>query len=180
MKFRHAFTLVELLVVIAIIGLLSTIAIVSLTSARSKARDTKRLADIHQITTAMQLYRQDNGNYPDPGALGCTGGSTAYYCLGHGDGGSCWPGIPYHGCTALDNAMSPYIAKIPDDPENNTSYWGDAYVYLYSGSNSGVVAPFIHWGMDQQTNSTICNGGVAGQWGAPGRNRWYCLTALPL
>ena len=71
---RGAFTLVELLVVISIIGLLSTIAIVSLTSARMKARDTKRIVDIRQISLAMQMYRQDNGNYPDPGALLCTGG----------------------------------------------------------------------------------------------------------
>jgi prepilin-type N-terminal cleavage/methylation domain-containing protein len=39
---RRAFTLVELLVVIAIIGLLSTVAVVSLAGARSKARDVKR------------------------------------------------------------------------------------------------------------------------------------------
>jgi prepilin-type N-terminal cleavage/methylation domain-containing protein len=61
---RRAFTLVELLVVIAIIGLLSTVAVVSMSSVRSKARDTKRLADMRQIMTALELYKDTNSYYP--------------------------------------------------------------------------------------------------------------------
>jgi prepilin-type N-terminal cleavage/methylation domain-containing protein len=40
---RKAFTLVELLVVISIIGLLSTIAVTSLSSARRQSRNAKRM-----------------------------------------------------------------------------------------------------------------------------------------
>jgi prepilin-type N-terminal cleavage/methylation domain-containing protein len=178
---RRAFTLVELLVVIAIIGLLSTVAVVATTSTRSKARDTKRIADIKQIMTAMVLYRENNpaGTYPDPGALGCAGGSGGWYCLGQATGNNCWVG-GITGCTNLNNALQPYIAKIPDDPENNTSYYGDAYAYLYSGTDNGIVAPFLHWGMDQQTTSATCMGGAAGQWNPVGRSRYWCETALPL
>jgi prepilin-type N-terminal cleavage/methylation domain-containing protein len=61
---KSGFTLVELLVVIAIIGLLSTIAVVSLSSARGKARDTKRIADVKQITTSLEQYYNDNNGYP--------------------------------------------------------------------------------------------------------------------
>ncbi|MEY4744976.1 MAG: hypothetical protein RL272_921, partial [Candidatus Parcubacteria bacterium] len=46
---NKGFTLIELLVVIAIIGLLSTLAVVALNSARQKSRDSKRVADIKQI-----------------------------------------------------------------------------------------------------------------------------------
>lgn len=58
------FTLVELLVVIAIIGLLSTLAVVALGSARSRARDARRISDIKQIQTALELYHADQGVYP--------------------------------------------------------------------------------------------------------------------
>ncbi len=54
-KNLKGFTLIELLVVIAIIGLLSTLAVVSLNSAREKARDAKRLSDIKQISTVIEM-----------------------------------------------------------------------------------------------------------------------------
>ena len=66
-KQRAGFTLIELLVVIAIIGLLSTVAVVSLNNARKKARMTKRAADMKQMRTALELYYNDNNGYPNPG-----------------------------------------------------------------------------------------------------------------
>jgi len=63
-KFQSGFTLIELLVVIAIIGVLATIVTVSLNSARLKARNTRRMADLAQIKLALESYRIDNGAYP--------------------------------------------------------------------------------------------------------------------
>lgn len=60
---QRGFTLIELLVVISIIGLLSTIAIVSLNGARAKARDVKRKADLQQILLALEDYHTDTGSY---------------------------------------------------------------------------------------------------------------------
>ncbi len=61
---KKGFTLIELLVVIAIIGLLSTFAVVSLNSARSKARDTKKLSDLANIQKAIEMYKISNGTPP--------------------------------------------------------------------------------------------------------------------
>ena len=81
---QRGFTLIELLVVIAIIGLLSTLAVVSLNNARAKSRDARRVSDIKQIQTALELYYNDCGGYPTAAAAGsavagpATCGSTTY------------------------------------------------------------------------------------------------------
>jgi len=63
-KKEKGFTLLELLVVIGIIGLLASILVVNLTSARKRARDTKRVADIRNLQTASEDYYGKNGKYP--------------------------------------------------------------------------------------------------------------------
>ncbi|MBL7057719.1 type II secretion system protein [Patescibacteria group bacterium] len=64
MKRQKGFTLIELLVVIAIIGLLSTLAVIALNNARSKSRDARRVSDIKQIQSALELYYNDANGYP--------------------------------------------------------------------------------------------------------------------
>jgi len=61
---KKAFTLIELLVVIAIIGILATLAVVALQQARQNARDSKRMADMKQVHTALELFFNENGRYP--------------------------------------------------------------------------------------------------------------------
>jgi len=53
---NRGFTLIELLVVIAIIGILASVVLASLNSARQKSRDSRRVADIKQIQLALELY----------------------------------------------------------------------------------------------------------------------------
>lgn len=62
---EKGFTLIELLVVVAIIGLLSSIVLASLSGARSKARDTKRVGEMRSIENALTLYSvANNGGVP--------------------------------------------------------------------------------------------------------------------
>jgi prepilin-type N-terminal cleavage/methylation domain-containing protein len=58
------FTLIELLVVIAIVGILTAILLASLSSVRAKARDTARASELHQVTSALELYYVGHGQYP--------------------------------------------------------------------------------------------------------------------
>jgi type II secretion system protein G len=114
----RGFTLIELLVVIAIIGVLSSVVLASLSTARSKGNDARRISDIHAVNTALALYANDNqGTYP----LGTSGSGC----------GGAW------GC--VDNltqlVSSKYISKLPTDP----TYSGTGNDYRYCGSGNSYV-----------------------------------------
>jgi len=59
------FTLIELMVVIAIISLLSAVVLASLKGAREKAMLTKTVGEMKSLQTALELYRDKIGDYPD-------------------------------------------------------------------------------------------------------------------
>lgn len=61
---KKGFTLIELLVVIAIIGLLATLSIIALNTAQAKARDVKRMSDVREIRTALEMYFSSENEYP--------------------------------------------------------------------------------------------------------------------
>jgi prepilin-type N-terminal cleavage/methylation domain-containing protein len=73
---KKGFTLIELLVVIAIIGLLSTMAVVSLNSARMKSRDARRLSDVKQLSTMMSLASTNSTEQIMCGAAACVEGDA--------------------------------------------------------------------------------------------------------
>ena len=62
--FSRGFTLVELLVVIALIGILATLLLLQLNTARAKARDVQRITAVTQIRQAVELFYNDCGSYP--------------------------------------------------------------------------------------------------------------------
>lgn len=121
----RGFTLIELLVVITIIGILSSIVLVSLNSARSKARDARRKADMRQLQIALEFYYDNNGSYP---------ASDNWLSSEPGDffsnnGGNWIPGL-----------VPQYMPTLPRDPRGVPSsipVCGSSYksAYLY-------IAPF--------------------------------------
>jgi general secretion pathway protein G len=64
---NQGFTLIELLVVISIIGLLSSVVLTNVSTAKIKAEDAARIALYNNIKTALILYYNDNQTYPCAG-----------------------------------------------------------------------------------------------------------------
>jgi prepilin-type N-terminal cleavage/methylation domain-containing protein len=61
---QKGFTLIELLVVVAIIGVLATIVLSSLSDARARARDARRISEMKSFETALEMYYLDYNQYP--------------------------------------------------------------------------------------------------------------------
>lgn len=64
--YKRGFTMIELLVVIGIIGVLSVVLFLSGTEAREDAKIKKIRAELQNVQVAMELYKADHGQYPDP------------------------------------------------------------------------------------------------------------------
>jgi general secretion pathway protein G len=115
------FTLIELLVVIVILGILAAIGLRSFRSTQIKSRDARRKEDLSSVARALEAYYNDQGQYPEGGAvtgqiLGCAGvGETPVACD--------WGG------TFQDYLGTFYMAQLPEDP---SSY---SYFYVSSGSD---------------------------------------------
>jgi prepilin-type N-terminal cleavage/methylation domain-containing protein len=64
-KKTKGFTLIELLVVVAIIGLLVSLISIGFGTARLKSRDARRLSDVQQVRSGLELYFAQGQGYPN-------------------------------------------------------------------------------------------------------------------
>lgn len=149
MKMQKGFTLIELMVVIAVIGILASIALVSLTGVQRSARDSQRKSDLASYRTALEGYHANNTVYPATVVAG-TADTTAS-----------------PGASSIFGTSSPLIAagfmpKAILDPSNNnsackisTAAAAQACLYKYL-TNTGNTS-YVIWAIMENPNAT---GGV--------------------
>ena len=77
---KNGFTLIELLVVISIIGFLAVASVVMFDNTRMKGRDAQRIANISQISKALDLYYDKYSHWPDPSSDECSEGWDEGFC----------------------------------------------------------------------------------------------------
>lgn len=63
-KTTNGFTIVELLVVIVVIAILAVITVVAYNNIQSRATDSSQKSAVAQFRKLMELYKIDNGQYP--------------------------------------------------------------------------------------------------------------------
>ncbi len=127
------FTLIELLVVIAIIGVLSSVVLASLNTARGKARNAAREESAHTIILDLSLFYSNNGCIPvDYNSGACPGGAGYNDANTDGDGG--WDNSSI-GTFMSFLTTSGVASQVPLDPVNNFAAGKFFRFYCYPGPN---------------------------------------------
>ena len=133
---NKGFTLIELLVVIAIIGILASVVLYSVNSARAKARDSERISNVKQVEKALLMYNLDNGYYPVSSNSEWSGNAVE------------WGGYADSGPNGYIPDLAPdYISRLPIDSkqEDDKGYLyksnGTDYFFLAYKTLESIVTP---------------------------------------
>lgn len=111
---RNGFTLIEMLVVISIIGVLTALFLVNFMGARERSSDAARKADLNSMKTALRLYYNDYGSYPDSSENGVL--------LGCGPSGTSACG------TSFNTSSTVYLDQLPEDMVYYQQNSGEGYI----------------------------------------------------
>lgn len=107
-ELRSGFTLLELILVMSVIGILAGLFIANYPSSQRRARDARRVSDLRQYQSALEIYYNANNEYPG------SSGDLSGVC---------------------GSDLSQYTSVCPDNPSGtwNYQYVGDsAGYYIYT------------------------------------------------
>lgn len=143
---KRGFTLTELLVVMSIIGILSSITLVGIQSARERSKVSKAKADVSQIGLAVAMLYADTRYYPDKQPFSTLKGCTKdghYWMSGSNSG------LVVEPSPAWQNWNGPYYKGNLIDP------WGTEYVFVFNYHSFSYV--------DALSDSVICQAGIVSE-----------------
>ena len=139
------FTLIELLIVVAVIGIIVAIAIVNFINAIQRAKQKRSMADLRNLSTAVEAYATDRNFYPSAAGFSLPSGLSL-------------PGSPL-GTTA--SALSPTYMRITPLVDG----WNSWYLYatnttrtdyaLQSCGADGAPDSSPTWGPTSDFNADI-------------------------
>ena len=145
-KNKKGFTLIELLVVIAIIGLLATIAVVALGTARKSSRDSKRIGDVKQIQTALELYYNAENSY-----VGCAADSQVNLM------DACVGGVAFEAnyMTGINNVKDPSSPAMDCTAANCDATSTDTCEYEYLDNDADTSSYNIYFYLESDSGSLL-------------------------
>ncbi len=141
MKNKKGFTLIELLVVVAIIGLLASVVVASLKSARDKGADASVKENIGTIRSQAEIYYNNNSNK--------YGTNTTAIIVSGSAGTACNPNNGMFNDTTIKNALAQVANQIDKTSSMicalgvNGQSWA-----VYVSKLKGVSTPPTSWCVD--------------------------------
>ena len=146
-NFKKGFTLIELLVVIAIIGVLSSVVLASLNSARSKGNDAGVKANLSTVGTQAALYLSDNNNTYGTFAVGtcpASGTGSVFHnptiqqaiasALTDSSGGTAT-------CAATASTYAVAVSRPADVASTTSAYWCVDSTGQHCGIANNITGP---------------------------------------
>jgi prepilin-type N-terminal cleavage/methylation domain-containing protein len=157
---QKGFTLVELLVAVTIVVIMATIGLVIYSQVQVGIRDTKRVADINNLSQVMETH------YNNEAGSGCSGGLVGTYCKMSNDyfQNGVVPVDPRNGTTNCKGGTCKYCVLSALPAAGATSACTSGSTQVSDGTPANGVSSYIFCTNMEKDNS------------APGGKNYYCKS----